>query len=102
MFLTNHDGLNKFSKGSPKKHSWQIIFKLVQWFLTKRFIKFSTKIYNENKLPPPPFLMAMFLTNHDSLKNLGRGKFLPYYIEIGSVVSDKKIIKVIYIDIWGN
>ena len=43
-----------------------------------------------------------FLTNHDGLNNLGRGSpetFLPSYIEISPVVSDKKIFKVFYIDI---
>ena len=30
------------------------------------------------------------------------GTFLPSYIEIGSVVSDKKIFKVFYLDIWGQ
>ena len=46
-------------------------------------------------------LAAMFLTNHDSLKNLGTGspKEHSCQVEIGSVVSDKKIFKVFYLDI---
>ena len=42
----------------------------------------------------------MFLTNHNYLNNLGRGS--PSYIEIGPVVSDKKIFKLFYIDIEGR
>ena len=45
--------------------------------------------------------MALFLSNHDDLNNLGRGspkKLLLNFIEIRPGVSDK-IFKVFYIDI---
>ena len=47
-------------------------------------------------------MAAMFLTNPNGLNDLGRGspkQHLQNYIEIGPVVSDKKIFKVLYIDI---
>ena len=40
-FLTNLNGLNNIGRGSPKEHFCKIILKLVQWFLTKRSLKFS-------------------------------------------------------------
>ena len=42
--------------------------KLVQWFLTRRFFKFSIKIYRENK---PHSLAAMLFDNPNGLNNLG-------------------------------
>ena len=46
--------------------------------------------------------MFLFL-NNDGLNNLDRrSPFLPYYTEIGPVVSDKKIFKIFYIDIEGK
>ena len=36
----NHDRLNNLGRGSPKEHFCQVILKSVQWFLTKRFLKF--------------------------------------------------------------
>ena len=51
-FWTNPNGLNNLGKGSPKKHFCKIILKLVQWFLTRRFLKFSIWIYRENKPRP--------------------------------------------------
>ena len=56
-FLTNPNGLNNLGRGSPKEHFYQIISQSVQWFLTRRFFKFSIKIYRENKPRP---LAAMF------------------------------------------
>ena len=56
-FLTNPNGLNNLGTGSPKEHFCKIIWKLVQWFLTRRFLKFSILIYRENKPRP---LVAMF------------------------------------------
>ena len=54
------------------------------------------------KLSPAPW-RPCFLTNPNGLNNLGRGSlkehFLQNYIEIGSVVSNKKIFKVFYVDI---
>ena len=56
-FLTNPNGLNNLSRGSPKAHFCKIILKSVQWFLTRRFLKFSIKIYREKYAQP---LAAMF------------------------------------------
>ena len=36
----NHDGLNNLGRRLQKKHSCRVILKLVQWFLTRRFLKF--------------------------------------------------------------
>ena len=41
FFLTNPNGLNNLGRGSPKEHFCKIIWKSVQWFLTRRFFKFS-------------------------------------------------------------
>ena len=40
-FLTNHDNLNNLGRGSTWKDFYQVIMKSVQWFLTRRFLKFS-------------------------------------------------------------
>ena len=51
-FLMNHDGLNNLHRGLQKEHFVEShkrnipamlynIFKSVQWFLTRRFLKFS-------------------------------------------------------------
>ena len=40
-FLTNPNGLNNLGRESPKEHFCKIILKSVQWFLTRRFFKFS-------------------------------------------------------------
>ena len=57
-------------------------------------------LYRGNKPRPlvAMFFLLFFLTNHDSLK-IYKGTFLPSYMEISPVVSDKKIYKVFYIDI---
>ena len=52
-FLMNHDDLNNLCRRSPKEHFCKIILKSVQWFLTRRFLKFSIYIYRENKPHPP-------------------------------------------------
>ena len=70
MFLTNPSGSNNLGRGSPKEHFCKIIWKSVQWFTTRRFLKFSIWIYRENKPRP---LVAMFFTNPNGLNNLGRG-----------------------------
>ena len=44
MFLKNHDGLNNLDRGLQKKHSCNVILKSVQWFLTRRSLKFSIDI----------------------------------------------------------
>ena len=56
-FLTNLNGLNNLGRESQKEHFCKIILKSVQWFLTRRFLKFSIQIYRENKPRP---LAAMF------------------------------------------
>ena len=38
--LINPNGLNNLSKGASKEHFCKIILKSVQWFLTRRFLKF--------------------------------------------------------------
>ena len=53
--LTNHDGLNNLGRGSPKERFCQIILKLVQWFLMRRFLNFlllamATKILHGFKI----------------------------------------------------
>ena len=99
-FLTNHDGLNNLGRRLQKKHSCRFILKSVQWFLTRRFLKFSIQIYRENK---PRHLAATFFDEskwfEHSWKRITKGTFLQNYIEIGPVVSDKKSFKVFYIDI---
>ena len=40
-FLTNPNSLNNLGRGSPKEHFCKIKLKSVQWFLTRRFLKFS-------------------------------------------------------------
>ena len=40
-FLTNPNGLNNLGRGSLKEHFYKIIKKSVQWFLARRFLKFS-------------------------------------------------------------
>ena len=67
----NHDGLKNLGRGSPNKYFCQALLKLVKWFLTRRFLKFSLWIYWENK-PRPPW-RSCFLTNHHGLKYIGRG-----------------------------
>ena len=55
----------------------------------------------KKKVPPP--WRPWFLTYHDGLNNLGRKLQKKHscrcYIEIGPVVSDKKIFKLFCIDI---
>ena len=78
-------------KGSPKEHFCQVILKLVQWF---------KKFYIAIK---PYALTAMFFDESWQLEQtwlrVTKGTFLLSYIEICSVVSDKKIFKVFYLDI---
>ena len=55
-------------------------------------------MYRENKIRP--FCGHAFLTNHDGLNNLGGGSPKEHssnYIEIGPVVSDKKVFKFCFI-----
>ena len=89
-FLTNPNGLNNLGRGSPKEHFCKIILKLVQWY---RYI-------GENKPCP---LAAMFFGESKCLEQswsrITKKTFLQNYIEIGHVVSDKKIFKVFCTDI---
>ena len=93
-FLTNPNVLNNLGRGSPKEHFCKIIWKSVQWFWTRRFLKFSIQIYRENKPRP---LVALFFDEskwlEQSCNRITKGTFLLNYIEIGPVVSDKKIFK---------
>ena len=92
MFLTNPNGLNNLCRGSSKEQFCKIILKSVQWFLTRRFLKFSTQIYRKNKPRP---LAAMFSDEskwlEQSWQRITKGTFLQNYMEIGPVVSNKKI-----------
>ena len=54
---------------SPKEQFCQVILKLVQWFLTKRFL--SVLYSYIGKISPTP-QRPYFLTNQDSLNKLGR------------------------------
>ena len=78
-FLMNPNGLNNLGTGSPKEHFCHIILKSVQWFLTRRFLKFSIQIYRENK--PRPW-RPCFLTNPNGLNNLARGSLKEHICKI--------------------
>ena len=68
--------------------------------VSDKILKFTVYRYVGKYSPAP--CRPHFLMNHDDLNNLGRGlqkKFLQRYTKIGPVVSDKKIIKIFYIDI---
>ena len=66
----------------------------------KKIFKVSLQIYRENKPRP---LAAMFFDKskwlEQSCKRITKETFLQNYMEIGPVVSDKKIFKVFYTDI---
>ena len=66
----------------------------------KILVVFYIDIYRKNKPRP---LAAMFFDKSKWLEQsslrITKGTFLQNYIEIGPVVSDKKIFKVFYIDI---
>ena len=65
----------------------------------KIFKSFLYRLYRESKPRP---LAAMFFDESKWLEQswlITKGTFLQNYIEIGPVVSDKKIFKVFYIDI---
>ena len=47
MFLMNHDSLNNLGRGSPKKHSCQVILKSVHWFLARNVLVFYIDIYGK-------------------------------------------------------
>ena len=101
-FLTNPNGLNNLGTGSPKEHFCKIIWKLVQWFLTRRFLKFSIFIYRENK-PRPPW-RPCFSTNPNGLNNLCRGSSKQHFCKIilKSVqwFRTRRFFQVFYIDIY--
>ena len=56
-----------------------VILKSVQWFLTRRFLKFSIQIYRENK--PRPW-RPHFLKNSNGLNNLGRESLKEHFRKI--------------------
>ena len=93
-FLTNPNGLNNLGTGSPRGHFCKIILKSVQWFLTRRFLKFSILIYRENKPRP---LVAMFFDEskwlEQSCNRITKGTFLQNYIEIGPVDWTRRFLK---------
>ena len=76
-FLTNPNGLNNLGRGSPKEHFCKIIWKSIQWFLTRRFFKISIRFFLRflyrylGKISPTPW-RPYFLTNPNGLNNLGR------------------------------
>ena len=78
-FLTNPNSLNNLGIGSPKEHFCKIILKSVQWFRTRRFLKFSIYLYRENK--PRPW-RPCFLTNPNGLNNLPRGSPKEHFCKI--------------------
>ena len=51
MFFDEHDGLNNLGRGSPKEHFCYNILKLVQWFLTRRVLKFFSFGCLDNQNP---------------------------------------------------
>ena len=100
-FLMNHDGLHNLDRGLHKKHFCNVKLKSVQWFLTRRSLKFSMQIYGENK--PHPY-QPCFLTNHDSLNNLGKGSPRKHICQVilKSIqwFLTRRFFQVFYIDIY--
>ena len=78
-FLTNPNGLDNLATGSPKEHFGKIIWKSVQWFQTRRFLKFSIRC--KGKISPAPW-RPCFLTNPNVLNNLGRGSPKEHFCKI--------------------
>ena len=78
-YLTNPNGLNNLGRESPKEHFFKIIWKSVQWFLTRRFFKFSTRYIG--KISPAPW-RPCFLTNPNGLNNLCRGSPKEHFCKI--------------------
>ena len=102
-FLTNPNGLNNLCTGSPKEHFCKIIWKSVQWFRTRRFLKFSIRYIG--KISPAPW-WPCFLTNPNGLNNLGRGSPKEHFCKIilKSVqwFRTRRFLKVFYIDYIGK
>ena len=71
----NPNGSNNLGRESPNKHFCQIIWKSVQWFLTRKFLQFSIWIYRETWRP-------CFMTNPNGLNNLGRGSSKEHFCNI--------------------
>ena len=79
-FFTNPNGLNNLGRRSPKEHFCKIIWKSVQWFLTRRF--FLSFLYRYiGKISPAP-RRPCFLTNPNGLNNLGRGSPKEHFCKI--------------------
>ena len=64
---------------SLKDHLCKVIFKSVQWLLTRRFLKFSLCIHK--KSGPVP-LRPCFLMDQYNLNNLGRGSPMDHFCQI--------------------
>ena len=79
-FPTNPNGLNNLGTESPKEHLCKIIWKSVQWFLTRRLFKFSISRYM-GKISPLPWRPCL-LTNPNGLNNLGRGSPKEHFCKI--------------------
>ena len=103
-FLTNPNGLNNLGTGSPKEHFCKIIWKSVQWFLTRRvFLSFLYRYIG--KISPAPW-WPCFLTNPNGLNNLDRGSPKEHFCKIilKSVqwFRTRRFLKVFYIDYIGK
>ena len=100
-FSTNRKYLNNLVKGCPKEHLCKIIFKSGQYFWTRRFLKFKQCTYKENKLWP---LAAMFFNGleifEQSWQRVPQGTFVQKNFQIGLILLDKKIFKVLTMHIY--
>ena len=101
-FLTNYHVLNNLGTGSSKEHFWWIILKWVQWFL-QEVLKFFIWIYREISPASGGQVFCRTMTAWTILvEGHQRNISAQNYIEIGPVVSEKKIFKVFYTDIQGK
>ena len=78
-FLTNPNGLNNLGRGSPMEHFCKIILKLVHLLLTRRFLNV---LYRYIGKIGPALWRQFFLTNPNSLNNLGRGSPMEHFRKI--------------------
>ena len=99
FFFDESKWLEQSCKRITKGTFLQSYMEIGQGFLTRRFLKFSMQMYRENKPRP---LAAIFFDESKWLeqycKRITKETFLQNYMEIGPVVSDKKIFKVFYTD----
>ena len=66
-FLTNHDSLNNLDRGLHKKHSCNVIFKSVQWFLTRRSLNFQYRYIGKISPTPSSHIFWQIMTVWTSL-----------------------------------